>query len=264
MKKRMTKKINRSIIMILLVFYKCRMFSYEVYLLKNKNRIGGEEVRYRTLRFDIWFCLLLSFLISYLPVKALELVLPKSYESYVEEHTVADGEIGGVANDTFYRIQNVEELFSHDTFTIVSKGIEYRNRGAGYHGGYYMYAVTLPSGERVAALINQDSVQSTGDSIYSSDNILPVGKLVYEDLTKDEYFIHQIEFKEPLSRTDFYIDMLGNGGIASQEDYEETPKLVVQMVSIFVAFPIFHAIGSKLGIFPYFFVPKNKKSEWDL
>lgn len=215
------------------------------------------------LRFDIWLCLLLSFGVSYISVKIAEYFLPQRYEAYVEEHTVEDGEIGGIADESVYRIQNVEDLLSHDTFTIVSKGIEFQNRGAGYYKGYYTYAVTLPSGEIVAARINNDSIQRTGESIYNGDSILPVGKVVYEDLTKDEYFINQIEYKEPLSRTDFYIDMLGHGGIASQEDYEEAPKLMVQLATIVITFPIFHAIGSKIGIFPYFFEPKNKKSEWD-
>lgn len=220
-------------------------------------------MRVTNLRFDIWLCLLLSVLISFIPVKIAEIFLPKSYENYVEEHTVEEGEIGGVADESFYRVESVEDLLNHDVFTIVSKGIEYRNRGAGYHNGYYMYAVTLPSGEKVAARINQDSVQRTGETIYDGDSILPVGKLVYEDLTEDKYFMDQIEYKEPLSRTDFYIDMLGNGGIASKEDYEETPKMLIQIASVIVAFPISHMIGSKLGIFPYFYAPKQKKSEWE-
>lgn len=224
---------------------------------------GGERVRTRTLRFDIWFCLLIGFLVSYIPVKIAEQVLPKAYDSYIEEHTVEDGEIGGIADESFYRIQNVEDLLTHETFTIVSKGIQFQNRGAGYYKGDYMYAVTLPSGERVAARINKDSVQRTGETIYDGDSILPVGKLVYEDLTKEEYFISQIEYSEPLSRTDFYIDMMGRGGTVSKEDYEEMPKLLIQIASICIVFPILHTIGSKLGVFPYFFTPRNKKSEWN-
>ena len=68
----------------------------------------------------------------------------------------------------------------------------------------YLYALTLPSGELVAARINSDSVVKEGDSIYSGNNILPVGKVVMANLTEDEYFINQIEYKEKLSRTDFY------------------------------------------------------------
>lgn len=221
-------------------------------------------MRYHNLRFDIWLCLLLSFLISLIPVKIAESILPQKYESYVEEHTVADGDIGGVADESVYRAQNVEDLLSHNTFTVVSPGIEYRNHGAGYYGGYYMHALTLPSGERVAARINMDSVQSTGDSIFSGDSILPVGNIVYEDLTSNETFISQIEYKEKLSRTDFYVDMLGNGGKLSEEDYTQVPITMIQVITIIIAFPIFHSLGARIGIFPYFWAPKNKKSsEWE-
>lgn len=221
-------------------------------------------MRYHYLRFDIWLCLAISVLLSFIPVKIAEKVLPKQYESYVEEHTVADGDIGGVADENVYRAQNVEELLAHDTFTVISPGIEYRNRGAGYHGQYYMQALTLPSGERVAAIINNDSVQKTGETIYDGDSILPVGRIVYEDLTKDEYFINQIEHSEKLSRTDFYVDMLGEGGKISQENYTENSTMMLQIITVLIAFPIFHALGSKVGIFPYFFPPKEKKkSEWE-
>ncbi len=221
-------------------------------------------MRYHYLRFDIWVCLLLAYLVSYIPVNILKGSFAKKYETYVEEHTVEAGDIGGLAGDEVFRAQSVADLLSHDTFTVVSPGIEYRNRGAGYHGGYYMYALTLPSGERVAALINGDSVKSTGESIFSGDSILPVGRIVYEDLTKDTYFIGQIEFSEKLSRTDFYIDMLGNGGKMAKEDYMSGSLMFVQLFSLIIVFAFIHALGSKVGIFPYFFSPKEKKtSEWE-
>ncbi len=222
-------------------------------------------MRYRQLRFDIWVCLLIAFLISLGTVKIAEQMLPKKYEEYAEEHTVEDGDIGGKADETVYRAQNVEDLLSHDTFTVVSPGIEYRNRGGGYYDGDYMHSLTLPSGERIAARINIDSVQQTGDSIYSGDSILPVGKIVYEDLTKNETFLNQIQFKEDLTRTDFYIDMIGNGGKVSKDDYTETSTTMVQILTVIIAFPILHMIGSKIGIFPAFFSIKKKeqKSEWE-
>lgn len=221
-------------------------------------------MRYHHLRFDIWFCLLLSFLLSMGTVKIVELFLPDAYESYVEEHTVLDGDIGGKAGEDVFRVTSVKDVLEHDTFTIISPGIEYRNRGAGYFDGKYMYAVKLPSGERVAALINMESVQNTGESIYSGDSILPVGKVIYQDLTTSENFLMQIEHSEPLDRKDFYIDMIGNGGKLSKEDYTSVPKLTIQIATIIISFPIFHMIGSKIGIFPYFFAPRHKKkSEWE-
>lgn len=221
-------------------------------------------MRYHSLRFDIWLCLLLSVLISMIPAKIVEKNLPEKYEAYAEEHKVNDGDIGGIADESVFKAQSVEDLLSHDTFTIVSPGIEYRNRGAGYYESYYMQAVTLPSGELVAACINTDSVQNTGDSIYSGDSILPVGKIVYEDLSSNETFISQIEYKEPLTRKDFYIDMLGNGGKVSEESYSSDTTTIVQIITVIIAFPILHALGAKLGIFPYFWAPKKKeKSEWE-
>ena len=221
-------------------------------------------MRYHVLRFDIWLCLLVSVLLSMIPAKILENTMPKSYENYVEEHEVSDGEIGGIAGEDVFRAQNVEDLLSHDTFTIVSPGIEYRNKGAGYYKGMYLQALTLPSGELVAARINNDSVTTDGESIFTANSTLPVGRIIKEDLTSSKTFIDQIEFKEPLSRTDFYIDMVGEAEIASKETFIDAPILFIELLTVILSFPIFHMIGSHLGIFPYFFAPKNlQKNEWD-
>lgn len=91
-----------------------------------------------------------------------------------------------------------------------------------------------------------------------------MGRVVFEDLSENETFMHQIEYKEPLSRHDFYVDMMGSGGKLSQEDYGQPVVLTVQLVVILLFFPIFHALGATFGIFPYFFPPKKKQeSEWD-
>ncbi len=221
-------------------------------------------MRYHILRFDIWLCLLLSVLLSLIPANILKKTLPEKYENYKEEHKVDVGNIGGKADENTYRAQNIEDLLTHDTFTIVSKGIEYKNRGSGYYKGMYLHAVTLPSGERVAARINSDSVTTDGDSIYTGNSTLPVGKIIKEDLTKEETFINQIEFKEPLTTTDFYIDMVGEAEIQSEEYYIEMPIMFSQIITVIIAFPLFHMIGSKLGIFPYIIAPRKKReSEWD-
>lgn len=221
-------------------------------------------MRYRVLRFDIWLCLLLSVLLAMGAEKALSPIINKKHESHKEKHTAEINEVGGVADETVFRAQSVEDLLSHDTFTVISPGIEYRNKGAGYYKNMYLQALTLPSGEKVAALINEESVIHAGDSIYTNDSTLPVGRIVKEDLTKEETFLSQIEYKEKLSRTDFYIDMAGNTLVVSEESFAETHILLVQCAVVVIAFPIFHTIGSKLGIFPYFFAPKKKKkSEWE-
>ena len=126
-----------------------------------------------------------------------------------------------------------------------------------------MYSLKLPSGERVAASINDDSVQSMGESIFDGMNVMPVGRVVFEDLTQDEGFLKQIEMGEKLTRTDFYVDMVGEALKMNEEDFTEVPTILVQLLTIIVCFPLFHALGAKLGVFPYFFPPKKqKKSEW--
>lgn len=220
--------------------------------------------RYSHLRYDLVICILLGYLISIIPGYFVGKYYENKYSSYVEEHTVEDGNIGGKANDDTFHAESTKDLLEHDTFTIDSPGIEYRNKGAGYYHGNYLYAVTLPSGEKIAARINTENVTTTSDSIYSGNSILPVGKVIYADLADDKYFLEQIEHNEKLSRTDFYIDMLGNAEKYSEEDYVTIPKVIVQVIFGILGFVIIHSIGSKFGLFPCFFKEKNKqKSEWD-
>ena len=220
-------------------------------------------MRYTRMRFDIGFTLLIAVVISLGTTKLTQMIVPALYEKHVEDHTVADGDIGGKAGAEVFRAQDVDDLLSHDTFTILSDGIEYCNRGGGYYGNHYMNAVTLPSGELVAAVINSDSVQSEGD-YFSGVNTLPVGRVVFEDLESSESFLRQIEHSEPLSRHDFYIDMLGTGGKVQEWDYVQGWTGTVLTVTILVCFPLIHSLGAKLGLFPFFFVPKKEReSEWE-
>ena len=146
----------------------------------------------------------------------------------------------------------------------MSPGIQYRNRGGGYYDGKYLQALTLPSGDLVAAWINGESVQEVGGTdYYTSDKILPLGRIIYEDLTENETFLNQIEFKEPLSRTDFYVDMVGDTAVMSEEQAFEAPKMAVQLLTVAITFPLFHMLGSKLGLFEAYFSFKKKKPEWE-
>ncbi len=220
-------------------------------------------MRCHHLRFDIWLCLLFALFVSIFPAGLAERIMKERYKNYAEEHTAAEGEIGGIAGEDIFRAQSVEDLETHEKFTVLSPGIEYRNLGAGYYKNYYLYALTLPSGERVAAAINMENVQTDGD-YYTGEATLPVGQIIREDLTAEQEFISQIEYSEPLSRKDFYVDMMGNGQKASQEDYALPAIMLVRVITVLIFFPLFHALGAKFGVFPPFWVSKKKKpSEWD-
>ena len=71
-------------------------------------------MRRRYLRFDIWLCLLLAFGVSLGTAQITNLITPHFYESYVEEHTVADGDIGGRAGSDLPRIRSVDELLGQE------------------------------------------------------------------------------------------------------------------------------------------------------
>lgn len=221
-------------------------------------------MRRRILSFDAWVCLALAVLIAMGTGALAEKLATQHYAAVEEAHKPVDGQIGGRAGEEVFRAQSVEDLLNHDTFTVVSPGIEYRNRGAGYYGGRYFQALTLPSGELVAAWINGESVQSMGEDIFSGDSILPLGRVVWEDLTGSPTFLEQIEFKEPLSRTDFYVDMVGDTAILAEDQAIGGPKVLVQVLTVVILFPLFHMLGSKLGIWSAYFVFRKKKpSEWE-
>ncbi len=227
----------------------------------NKNFAGGRAMRIARLRFDIWLCGVLALLAAWGTGKLVDKSLPASYEQYEEEHQAADGEIGGIAGDDVVRAQSVEDLISNEVFTIATDDVYYWNNGGGYYGSYYLYNIELPSGERIAAMINQDGVQNIGD--YEADgNILPVGRVVYEDLTQNQAFLEQIQYGNPLSRTDFYVDMLGEGAKVSKSTYSEHRKIPLQIAAFLAVFILVHLLGAKLGIFPRFFMGKKRQSEW--
>ena len=190
-------------------------------------------IRYHILRFDIWLCLALSVLLAFGAGKIANKILPEKYEEHKAEHIVDAGDIGGIADDSIFRAQNIDDLLSHNTFTVISPGIEYRNKGAGYYKGMYLQQLTLPSGEMVAARINSDSVVNDGE-YYSGNSTLPVGRIIEADLTEEQTFL-------------------------------ETPVMIIQLVTVLITFPIFHHIGAKLGIFPHILPQKKKKeeNEWD-
>lgn len=224
-------------------------------------------MRVRRMRFDVWLCGLLAVGIAYLVGLGVDKVTERTYESYEESKQVASGEVGGIATDDVYRITCIEDIRSHKLFTLETEGITYRNEGGGFFEGRFLNSVELPSGERVAMLINNENVVSDGD-YYTGINTLPVGCVVEADLESDEYFMDQINHdgEHPLTATDFYVDMVGDGMRVSEASYKEDYRSVVQIIVGFFAFGIIHNLGARAGIFPYIVVPKRlrqRKNEWD-
>ena len=221
-----------------------------------KNSHAGKEVKMRRqLRFDIWLCGLLSLLAAYGTGYIASQFSNATYDDYAQSRVVADGETGGLAGEDIPRAMSIKDLLDYDRFTISIKDKYYFNDGVGFYNGMTLINLELPSGERVAALINSDNIQQEAGSALD-EIILPVGCVVYEDLTQSEDILAQIEYGYSLSRRDFYVDMKGEGGTASKEERSSSFTGITQFITFIICFPIFHALGSRLGVFPYFFPPE--------
>lgn len=216
-------------------------------------------MRVRYLRFDIWVCLLFAFLAATGAQWLLNrFVVDSAYESYYEEKTIADGEIGGKAGEEIFRAESVEDMQSHDLFTIIVDGMSYYNDGGAFSGDGYWNIVPMPSGERIAARLNNESIQHMGESIYQGETILPVGQLVEEPL--DETLAETLQ-RFQITRTDLYIDMRGEGGPVTKQSFEENANIAVQMIIGIAVFAAVHTFGSKTGIFPAFFHFRKKDND---
>lgn len=154
-------------------------------------------MRLHRLRFDIWLCLLVAYLVSLGTGAAASALSAATYDGYAEVHSAAPGQAGSPAGPEVPRAQSIAELLELDTFTVLSQGIAYRNEGAGYFEGSYLYNLALPSGERVAARIHTESVQD-GENFASGQVVLPVGRVIWADLEEDPAFLEQITSGYPL------------------------------------------------------------------
>jgi len=217
-------------------------------------------MRIYKIRFDVLICIILSALVVLGISKALPIFYSMLYDRYAQTHMVSDGDVGGKAGEDVYRVQSVEEILSHDTFTVQAEYGSVMTADTGYFGGIYLLNLELPSGERVAACINDDAMQENYEEDYF---LMPVGKVVEADLSKDAEFISRIEHSEALSRTDFYLDMNGNGatGLVSAESYDKQYTVYIQAIAAVLNFVIFHVLGCKLGLFPQLIPIKRKKEK---
>lgn len=222
----------------------------------------------RSLPYDAAICLCLAVLIAMGVGRLAEKFSEGNYERQKQKRAPAIGEVGGQAGEEIFRAQTVEDMLNHDLFTIECPNYNFYNDGTGYYqvSGYNVLGLTvltLPSKERVAAQINSQSIQYIGGDFLhgGGDMIFPVGRIVYEDLASSESFLKQIEHGGSLSRRDFYVDMSGNAVMTSKQDTVDTTGTLAQIITVMILYPIFHALGSKFGLWnPYF--RRRNQSEW--
>ncbi len=214
------------------------------------------------IRDDILFCFIIAFLLSAGAGALTQRAAEYGYDAYVARRGVPDGAVGGKAVDSTCRARSVEDLLSNQLFTVECSFDDAMSYGHGYYGKSYLRILPLDSGEMVAANINLDSTaMRPGTDFLDDDYIMPVGQVVYEDLTKDEKFMSRIESRHQLSRTDFYIDMWGTGQLKEKKDYIKTRVETARVATGVVSFVLLHMLGSGLGVFPYIFAPRKARKK---
>ena len=77
-------------------------------------------MRLHRLRFDIWLCLLVAYLVSLGTGAAASALSAATYDGYAEVHSAAPGQAGSPAGPEVPRAQSIAELLELDTFTVLS------------------------------------------------------------------------------------------------------------------------------------------------
>lgn len=165
--------------------------------------------------------ILLSLLSASLLVRLFGGALYQRYQSTEAEHR---GEVGFAPTEEIPRASSLEEMKAHETFALVltQDGLAQIQRASPverskFRGHTSICAgVTLPSGERVAVRMPPTAAQGKkGESL-----VLPVGRL--RPFSELPAWVRKRAEGEPapLSATEYYIDMIGEGSDPrDEEDY---------------------------------------------
>ncbi len=191
------------------------------------------------------------------------LLVNTAYEIYNNLTEQEEGLIGTVSiNSDVPYLNSIEEIVNYDgEFTIRledESGFSYTH-GTGFLGDKTLYKIKLPSGEMISAHINTESIHFNSGEFSKKDITLPIGRVVYEEI--EGYTLEQLESpnSDPLSRTDFYIDMYGNTNM-SESYFKQMSTSIVTLVGAAIMFLIIRHIGIYLGIYPAIILTKKQKS----
>lgn len=86
----------------------------------------------RSLPYDAAICLCLAALIAWGVGILTGKVAESSWERQKEKLAPESGEVGGIAGKEVFRVETVEDMLSHDTFTIECPYHNFYNDGTGW------------------------------------------------------------------------------------------------------------------------------------
>ena len=134
------------------------------YSVSDKNRYGFRDGLYQTMAWMV-----LAFIAVGLVTELL--AGPLFYSLYREENTLGLGEVGNLPELDTPVAESIADMERLGRFTLVTTGTVLKYDTINDQGTIY-HRLTLPSGERVVARINQKALQETDQAgVYR----LPVG-----------------------------------------------------------------------------------------
>lgn len=213
------------------------------------------EEKARWGRTDLWISLVVAvFVAAVLAWGVNTFVLERAYGG----PSVPDGEVGGYASADTPRAGSLSDMEQSGTFTVELLGISYQMGSSAVVDGHTWRLLELPSGETVAAAVNEEAVQKKSLDIYNVATILPAGRLVEAPL--DGAVLEALGGPEALGVTDRYVDMLGSAG----EIRGDNPQMLllggVTLCAFAAAFFITHLVGVRRGSFPRLFRAKGRSA----
>ncbi len=212
------------------------------------RRVGGLWA----LRWDIFLTVLLAFLLGSGAQWCANQLAHGRYEAYQAEHAAEAGTVGAPATDGLVRAKTMADLENNQFFTLEMGQVTYISNSPGpWIDGFRWSIFTLDDGTRIAAKVNGDSVVYRDTSvgyITSSDAILPVGTLVYEELTDEQ--IEAMDQYHGVTVTNCYIDMEGGHATISESDFTDYMGLTVFFAVFVLSFLLIRLIGVRTRLFP--------------
>ncbi len=223
------------------------------YSVSDKNRYGFRDGLYQTMAWMV-----LAFIAVGLVTELL--AGPLFYSLYREENTLGLGEVGNLPELDTPGAESIADMERLGRFTLVTTGTVLKYDTINDQGTIY-HRLTLPSGERVVARINQKALQETDQAgVYR----LPVG--CWREWEAPE----KVMVFSGLLVTSHYVDMYGDYR-ALLPEWEFGHALGMQMgILAFLAAGFYHRFsGVRQGRFAPIFLdktdpllPKNDLELW--
>lgn len=186
----------------------------------------------------VWACL--ALLVTALLTEFV--IGPAVYPVYLADRTLGEGSVGAPSSDDTPVAESVADMERLERFTLVTTGVVLKYDTINDQGTVY-HRITLPSGEKIVARINQRNLQKTGEpGVYR----LPVGCWrEWPGEPPGPVMIHAGRLV-----TNRYVDMVGNYRPALPErNYSHTLAMAAGSVAFLLCCVLHPAWGIWRGRF---------------